>query len=56
MRYDGSRLTVGNEKIVREMDFSLGLPRTVSLKDAAGREYASPEKEQPDFSFIGLTG
>ncbi len=56
MRYDGSRLTVGNEKIVREMDFSLGLPRTVSLKDAAGREYASPEKELPDFSFIGLNG
>ena len=54
MRYDGSRLTVGNEKIIREMDLSSGIPRTISLKDAAGREFASPEKEQPDFSFIGL--
>ena len=56
MRYDGSRLTVGNEKIIREMDLSSGIPRTISLKDAAGREFASPEKEQPDFSFIGLNG
>ncbi len=56
LRYEGDRLTVGNERIVREMDLSSGLPRTVSLKDAAGREFASPEKEQPDFSFIGLNG
>lgn len=56
MRFDGSRLTVGNGKIARVLDLSSGMPRTVSLKDAAGREFASPEKELQDFSFIGLNG
>ncbi len=56
MRYEGDRLTVGNGRIAREMELSSGMPRTVSLKDAAGREFASPEKEQPDLSFLGLNG
>ncbi len=48
------RLVIGNSRIVREFDLSQGAPRTISLQDAAGRQFAAPDKHFADLSFIGL--
>lgn len=55
VRRSGNSLTIANSAIVREFDLSAGAPRTVSLRSADGREFASPDKPCADLSFIGLT-
>ncbi len=47
-------LSIANSALVRRLDLSLNAPRTVSLKNAAGYEFASPDKLRADLSFIGL--
>lgn len=52
--YSPDRLVLGNAAFRREISLLDQVPRTVSLQDAAGREYASAEKIEPDFYFVGL--
>ncbi len=52
--YEKGVLTVGNGFITRAMNLECGAPVTVSLRDAFGVEYAAPDKEDADFSFIGM--
>lgn len=47
-------LTIANSAISRKFDLAAGAPKTVSLRDGAGREFASPGKPCADISFIGL--
>ncbi len=54
VKRSGERLVLGNSMVSRELDLSLGAPRTVSLRDGAGREFADPGKADADLSFIGL--
>ncbi|MBQ9502099.1 MAG: hypothetical protein IJU70_08095 [Lentisphaeria bacterium] len=52
--YDGRSLTVSNSRIRRVFDLSDGAPRTISLCDGEGRQFAAPGAVC-DFSFAGLT-
>ena len=47
-------LVIRNSRISRKLDLSLGAPKTISLTDASGREYASGQKETADLAFIGM--
>ena len=51
---DDSFLIIGNSRISRKFDLSIGAPKTVSLSDASGREFASAKKETADLAFIGM--
>lgn len=51
---DNGSLVVGNAALRRVLDLGKGFPRTVSLCDGAGREFAAADKASADFSFIGL--
>ncbi len=50
------RLILGNAAIRRTLDLTSGMPRTVSLRDGAGFEYAADDKAEEDLSFMGLNG
>ncbi len=52
--YSNEKLIVGNAVFRRELSLVGAVPRTVSLQDANGREYASAAKKEPDFYFVGL--
>jgi alpha-galactosidase len=54
IRLNGKRLIIANSAFRRSLDLGSGIPRTISLKDAAGREFAKGEKKEGDFSFIGI--
>ena len=56
MEADESRLILGNSRIRRTLDLTAGMPKTVSLRDAAGTDYASADKAEEDRSFMGLNG
>ena len=56
MEADESRLILGNSRIRRTLDLTAGMPKTVSLRDAAGTDYASADKAEEDLSFMGLNG
>lgn len=56
MEADGSRLILGNARIRRTLDLSAGMPKTISLRDADGTDYASADKTEEDISFMGLNG
>ena len=47
-------MIIRNSKLCRKLDLSSGAPKTVSLTDAAGKEFASSEKENADIAFIGM--
>ena len=51
---DANTLVVRNDKLCRKFDLSLGAPKTVSLTDSDGNEFASPEKDTADIAFIGM--
>ena len=51
---DASFLIIRNSKLCRKLDLSSGAPKTVSLTDADGKEFASSEKENADIAFIGM--
>ena len=51
---DESLLVIRNSRISRTLDMVSGAPRTISLTDSLGHEFASPEKETPDIAFIGM--
>lgn len=51
---DDSHLIISNSRISRKLDLSLGAPKTVSLSDDSGREFASAQKETADLAFIGM--
>ena len=51
---DASFLIIRNSKLCRKLDLSSGAPKTVSLTDADGIEFASSEKENADIAFIGM--
>ena len=51
---DDTLLVIRNSNICRKLDLSAGAPKTVSLTDATGKEFASPEKENSDLAFIGM--
>ena len=48
------QLVIANSCISRKFLFQDGSWRTVSIRDAAGKEYASKDNDQCDFHFIGL--
>lgn len=50
----GQTLVIANNKIRRELDLSSGAPRTVSLQDAQGMEFANPAKADADLAFIAM--
>ena len=50
------RLILGNSRIRRTLDLSSGMPKTISLQDASGAEYAASDKAEEDLSFMGLNG
>ena len=54
IRLDDGRLIIANSAFRRCLDLCSGIPRTTSLKDAAGREFAKHDKKSGDFSFIGI--
>lgn len=54
IRLNGGQLIIANSAFCRLLDLGSGIPRTISLKDAAGREFAGGEKKEGDFSFIGI--
>ena len=45
---DDSQLVIRNSKLCRKFDLSAAAPKTVSLTDSAGKEFASPEKDRTD--------
>lgn len=49
-----TELTLANSRIRRVLNLTGGAPRTVSLMDARGNEYADPGKTSPDLAFIGM--
>ena len=51
---DDSQLVIRNSKLCRKFDLSAAAPKTVSLTDSAGKEFASQEKDRIDFAFIGM--
>ena len=48
------KLTIANSTITRVLDISSGLPRSISLKNNSGDEFASIDKIESDFSFMGI--
>jgi hypothetical protein len=48
------RLIIANSAFSRCLDLGSGIPRTTSLKDVSGREFARDDKKEGDFSFIGI--
>ena len=56
VRVDGTRLSIANSRIRRELDLSSGMPATVSLTDpVTGAELADPKGDEADFRFMGYT-
>ncbi|MBQ9788013.1 MAG: hypothetical protein IJW31_00230 [Lentisphaeria bacterium] len=49
-----NRLIIKNSRLQRIFDLSLNAPKTVSLQNSKGEEFASANKQDADFSFIGL--
>jgi len=47
-------LVIENSLLRRELDLSLGAPRTRSLRLADGPEFSAPDKSSPDLAFIGM--
>jgi hypothetical protein len=54
IRWDESSLQIANSKINRKFDLTGGFPRTISLQDGGGNEFADANKSDCDGSFIGL--
>ena len=53
---DGTRLSIANSRISRELDLGSGMPVTISLTDpVAGVELADPTGDDADFRFMGYT-
>lgn len=52
---DGGNLILANRRIRRVFDLAEGSPRTISLQSISGKEFASADNPECDFSFIGLT-
>lgn len=53
---EGTLLVIRNSRICRKLDMSTGAPKTVSLTDSRGVEYAFPEKvESGKKLFSGVT-
>ena len=50
----GNELILANSRIRRVLDLACGAPRTVSLTDAQGKEYADATKTSPDLAFIAM--
>lgn len=50
----GERLIFGNAAFRREIDLSGGFPRTVSLRDGAGHEFAAADRTDCDSHFVGI--
>ena len=51
---DDTLLVISSSRITRKLDLSCGAPKTVSLTDAWGNEFASDQKETADIAFIGM--
>jgi hypothetical protein len=51
---DDTQLIINNNRISRKLDLSLGAPKTISLSDASGREFASRQKKTADLAFVGM--
>ncbi len=54
IRKDAENLYLDNSLISRVLNLTSGAPRTVSLKDKNGREFADSAKAEADLSFIGM--
>ncbi len=54
VEWDEMRLVFGNSRFRRTMMLAEGFPRTVSLRDAQGREFADAGKSGADCHFIGI--
>ena len=54
VEWDETQLVLGNGRFRRTMLLTGGFPRTISLRDAQGREFADAEKIGADCHFIGI--
>ena len=54
VEWDETQLVLGNSRFRRTMLLTDGFPRTISLRDAQGREFADAEKIGADCHFIGI--